>query len=116
MRKTYLARKAFNIYKTERSYLVIPYFIAFVFALCAPAIFINYLYTNVHRLFFIMIPIYIYFSFPIWLGAIVCFSLMANSFGVFFGRKPIIESSNSNFEDLIFKLFGFRIKEDRNGE
>ncbi len=116
MRKTYFARKVFNTYKTERSYLIILYFITFVFSLCAPAIFINYLYTDVHRLFFIVIPFYIYFSFPMWLGAIVCFSLMANSFGIFFGRKPIVEISNSTFEDLIFKLFGFRIKEDGNGE
>lgn len=116
MKKTGMARKALEIYNSESKYLLIPYFALLFFGFCIPAIFINYLYTSINRGFFILIPLYVYFAFPVFLGAIISFFLIGESFVRFFGQKQNVKNNDLTFEDLIFKLFGLRIKDDKNGK
>ena len=116
MKKTSIARKAHEIYNGNNKYLLVPYFVLLFSAFCIPAMFINYLYTSINRAFFILIPFYVYFAFPVFLGAIISFFLMGDSFVRFFSRKQNAKNNDLTFEDLIFKLFGFRIKDDKNGK
>lgn len=116
MKKSTMARKAIEIYNGDNKYLLIPYFLLLFFGFCIPAIFINYLYTSVNRGFFILIPFYVYFAFPVFLGAIISFFLIGESFVRFFGQKQNVKDNPLTFEDLILKLFGFRINGDKNGK
>lgn len=116
MRKTDLARRAFKIYKGGKTYLLLPYLLVLACAFSLPAVCLTYLYEEVYRGFFILIPVYVYFAFPIWLGCVVSFFLMMNAFAIFFGMRTFFVRDEATFEDMIYAMFGFRLKADASGK
>lgn len=110
MRKTDLARRAFKIYKSGKTYLLMPYLLVLGCAFSVPAMGLTYLYEEVYRGFFILIPVYVYVAFPVWLGCVVSFFLMMDAFANFFGMRTFIDRNEASFEDIIYTMFGFRIK------
>lgn len=116
MRKTDLARRAFKIYKGGKTYLLLPYLLVLACAFSLPAMCLTYLYDDVYRGFFILIPVYVYFAFPVWLGCVVSFFLMMDAFANFFGVRTFFDKDETTFEDIIYVVFGFRLKADGGGK
>jgi hypothetical protein len=114
--KTFLARKAYTIYCGRNSYLLLPYFFFLFSSFCIPVAGITYIYENFGRLFVFLIPVYLYVAFPVWLGATVTFYLMFNVFMRFFGQKNLIKAEDASFSDVIYQLFGFKLRDNDNGK
>lgn len=111
MKKTKIARDAYEIYLEDRYLKLMIYWIILFVALSIPAIVIAYLTDNVNGLFYLSAPFFIYISFPIWFGLYVTSALLADAVGRELGMKPLFGTEPPKFSEVTFHLTGFKVED-----
>ncbi len=111
MKKTKIARDAYENYREKRYFKLTIYFIFLFASLSIPALIIAYLTDHVNCLFYLAAPFYIYISFPIWFGLYVTSALLADSFGRALGKKSLFGTKTPKFSEVTFHLTGFKVED-----
>lgn len=111
MKKTKLARDAYENYREKKYLKLIIHWIILFVSLSIPALIIAYLTDNVNGLFYLAAPLYIYTSFPIWFGLYVTSALLADAVGRALGMKPLFGTEPPKFSEVTFHLTGFKVED-----
>lgn len=111
MKKTKIARDAYENYREKRYLKLTIYWIVLFVSLSIPALIIAYLTDHVNGIFYLAAPFYIYISFPIWFGLYVTSALLADAFARLLGMNSLFGADIPKFSEVTFHLTGFKVED-----